>query len=294
MLDAGDEPPDRSRVAEVLHCPRPLLLQELRQEGDPDVTVVQVAEELLHLADRFDPRVEVLAVQRAEDLHGVAEVFGGDPHGVQRFDRIRLLDVGLVGEHLLQPLGEGRAGPVADARDMGVDVPELRVGLDRPEHVPDLAENGAAFQPIQGVDHVGLEGVALLAKTQQEALDPRAQFSILDVPQEIRHELDLHVRVAGLAERLGHPADSLAPGSGLLGRQAVLEELQGRPQPPRGHPHVVYGLHVAVLADAGHLVGHDLGPLEDGLRGKAAFGTFETCHGEGTWFAYGRSFWSAG
>ena len=94
-----------------------------------------------------------------------------------------------------------------------------------------------------------------MLQRDQHAGDARKTLVCPHCTQSAAKELDLHVAVAGLAQRGGHPVDRLTPTLDLLAGEAAVEHPQRRPQPPRGHPRPVDELDVFGGAHSVQLLG---------------------------------------
>ena len=111
------------------------------------------------------------------------------------------------------------------------------------------------LQTLHRLDDLPLQLLAIVLQTDQHVGDARKALLGPERRQGAAEELDLHVAVAGVAQRGGHPADRLPPTPDLLAGKAAVEHPQRGPQPPRGHPRPMDKLDILRRAHAIQLLG---------------------------------------
>ena len=242
--------------------------------GQHHVAVVQLAEQALQVTGAAPGRLSRLAEAEAGRLEDVAQALGGDPHVVLRDGVGGVERGGNERAHLFEAHGD-------DARRVLLE----RRGRVEPLHAPRLhaALPAGLGQPHDLERRRGLvlhrrrlgtcdELGELIAERGElvlgdEARERRVCLRLLGAqPRDQRldagavgrrHRLrdllergDRHVAVAPLPERVGELLHLAQPGLQLAPRKAWPEDLERRPQPPRGDAHVVHALDVVHVEHA--------------------------------------------
>ena len=116
----------------------------------PDVAIVDFAQERLHPLGRLHRLVEPPRVHGPADLQRVSQPLGGDPHGVVALAVVRIGQAVLMLEQLVQlpqdvPAGAGKGPGVRTSSGGGLHLPED--SLARPLHFPQNARPPSDASP---------------------------------------------------------------------------------------------------------------------------------------------------
>ena len=259
-LDAGLQPREPPGPLEKLARAQPLRLGENIDAVDPNVAIVDLAQERLHPLHRRQGLVERLAVDRPGKFDRVAKPLRGDPHGVVPPLVARVLQAVLIAEHFVQPAEDVPTGLLADEIAVVARLQPFASGSlpwANRALVTDcicsrtfaLASRSAALLTF------GCNTSRSCSNLAKSRAMPGKQRLSVNRRQGAAEEVDLHVLVAGVAQFAGDAADLLPPTLHRLAAEAVGEHLQRRPQPPRGHPRAMDALDVLRRAHAVELLG---------------------------------------
>ena len=211
----------------------------------------------LHLLDRFDGLVEPARIHGTAYLQGISQPLGRDPHGVVALAVVRIGQTVLVLEQFVQlaehvPLGprqapRGSAGPRAAPMPTAARIFLLARRIS--------SQNALGFQTADRLDDLPLQPLAVALQLHQHAGNARKTFLGVQRRQGAAEQFDLHVAVAGIAQRRGDPPDRFPPAFDAFAGEAAVEHPQRRPQPPRGDPRTVDELDVFGARHAVQLLG---------------------------------------
>jgi hypothetical protein len=216
------------------HDPAAFVRGKLVKIGKPDITIMDFAEERLHLFTGIDGFVDLSRKSGTGDLNRVSQTLGRNSHDVMAVVVGRILEASLLLAEFF-PTAHDVLLETAVCRRMYADGCRFRSQdpfdclLDLPQHLgrleasdrfdnPPLKPFSLAFQPDQQPRNAG--------KT------PFAGGGGKDVAEVV----DLHVAVASLSQFFGDAADCLAPSLDPACGETVVEQPQCRPEPPSGHP----------------------------------------------------------
>ena len=238
----------------------------------PDVAIVNVAQQRLQSLDRFHAFVEPPRTYRTRDLQRVPQPLRRNSHGVVMPAVFRIGQAAFVLKQIVQLPKDvlldllaslGRLRTVGRRRS----APRSRAFFGRPPH---FSQNAAGFQTVHRFDHLPLQPFAVVLQLHQHVGNARKAFLGVQRRQRAAEAFDLHVAVAGMAERFRHATDRLPPALDLLSGEALPEHRQRRPQPPRGDPRAMHELDVFRRAHSVQLLGKLLRLPADILRGESS------------------------